>query len=44
MRERAESVSGSLLIKSGHGNGTTIECRLPCLQQERLQKPSVVIR
>jgi signal transduction histidine kinase len=43
MRERAESVSGSLLIKSGNRNGTTIECTLPCLQQERLQKQSVVI-
>jgi nitrate/nitrite-specific signal transduction histidine kinase len=43
MRERAESVGGSLLIKSGDGNGTTIGCRLPCLQQDRLQKQSVVL-
>ena len=43
MRERAESVSGSLWINSENGNGTAIECRLPCLQQERLPKQSVVI-
>ena len=43
MRERAESVSGSLSINSDSGNGTTIACRLPCLQQERLSKQSVVI-
>lgn len=43
MQERAESVGGSLLIKSGSGNGTAIECCLPCLQEERLQKQSVVI-
>ncbi len=44
MRERAESVGGSLVIKSGKGNGTCIECGLPCLAQERLQKQSVVIQ
>jgi signal transduction histidine kinase len=44
MRERAESVGGRLIINSGHGNGTRIECRLPCLQQERLHKQSMVIR
>jgi signal transduction histidine kinase len=43
MRERAESVDGSLVIKSIDGNGTGIECWLPCLQQERLQRQSVVI-
>lgn len=43
MRERAESVNGSLIINSGQGRGTTIECKLPCLQQERLQKQSVVL-
>ncbi len=43
MRERAESVNGSLIINSRQGRGTTIECKLPCLQQERLQKQSVVL-
>lgn len=43
MRERAESVGGNLVIKSANNKGTRIECNLPCLQQERLQKPSVVI-
>ena len=44
MRERAESVSGRLVIQSGHGSGTCIETWFPCLQPERLQKQSVVIR
>lgn len=44
MRERAESVGGDLVIHSTAGRGTTIECRLPCLQEERLQRQSVVIR
>jgi len=43
MRERAESVSGRLVIQSGHGPGTCIESWFPCLQPERLQKQSVVI-
>lgn len=43
MRERAESVGGRLAVKSTEGNGTCIEYYLPCLQQERLQKHSVVI-
>jgi nitrate/nitrite-specific signal transduction histidine kinase len=43
MRERAESVNGRLAIKSESGAGTVIECWLPCLQPERLQKQSVVI-
>lgn len=44
MRERAESVGGSLIITSNQGRGTQIECYLPCLEQERVQKQSVVIR
>jgi nitrate/nitrite-specific signal transduction histidine kinase len=44
MQERAESVGGSFDITSGNGVGTRIECSFPCLQQERLQKQSVVIR
>jgi nitrate/nitrite-specific signal transduction histidine kinase len=43
MHERAESVHGALLVQSTPGMGTTIECRLPCLQEERLPKQSVVI-
>jgi signal transduction histidine kinase len=43
MHERAESVHGDLAIRSGQGSGTTIECRLPCLHEERLQRQSVVI-
>jgi signal transduction histidine kinase len=43
MRERAESVNGRLVIKSESGAGTVIECWLPCLQPDRLQKQSVVI-
>jgi nitrate/nitrite-specific signal transduction histidine kinase len=43
MKERAESVSGSLVITSERRHGTTVECWLPCLQEERLQRPSVVI-
>jgi signal transduction histidine kinase len=43
MRERAESVGGSLMIISAPRLGTRIECHLPCLQPERLPKQSVVI-
>jgi nitrate/nitrite-specific signal transduction histidine kinase len=43
MHERAESVGGNLYIRSGTGSGTIVECALPCLAQERLQKHSVVI-
>lgn len=43
MRERAESVGGTLVVTSAEGNGTRIDCNLPCLQQERLKKQSVVI-
>lgn len=44
MHERAASVQGDLVIKSSPGTGTVIECRLPCLQEERLQRQSVVIQ
>ncbi|GAB1469683.1 hypothetical protein MASR2M66_05600 [Chloroflexota bacterium] len=43
MRERAESVGGNLFIQSAIGKGSRIQCELPCLQQEKLQKHSVVI-
>lgn len=44
MRERAESVGGNLVIESENNMGTIVKCELPCLQRERLQKQSVVIR
>lgn len=43
MRERAEGVGGNLIIKPERGMGTCIDCRLPCLKHEHLQKQSVVI-
>lgn len=43
MRERAKGVGGDLIINSESGKGTQIECRLPCLQQKKLQKQSVVL-
>jgi signal transduction histidine kinase len=43
MRERAESVGGKLAIQSEAGQGTRIECRLPCLSAEQQRKPSLVI-
>ncbi|MCJ7434513.1 MAG: histidine kinase [Anaerolineales bacterium] len=44
MRERAQSVGGNLSIKSQFGSGTQVECRLPCLHQEEIQRKSVVIQ
>ena len=38
MKERANSVGGSLYIDSETGKGTTIECWLPCLEPGRLKK------
>jgi nitrate/nitrite-specific signal transduction histidine kinase len=43
MRERAESANGSLSIQSSRGHGTSIECHLPCLRPEQIQKQSIVI-
>lgn len=43
MRERAEGVNGTLIIQPNPGYGTSIECRLPCLQPEQIRKQSVVI-
>jgi len=43
MLERAHSVGGELDIQSVPGQGTTIECRLPCLESEKLKKPSLVL-
>jgi two-component system nitrate/nitrite sensor histidine kinase NarX len=44
MRERAQSAGGNLNINSLPGDGTEVQCRLPCLQQDRLRRQSVVIR
>jgi two-component system, NarL family, sensor histidine kinase LiaS len=43
MQERAESVGGKLIIKSTERKGTEIQCHLPCLRPERIQKQSLVI-
>jgi nitrate/nitrite-specific signal transduction histidine kinase len=43
MRERASSVGGTLEIHSSPGKGTSIVCRLPCLQPEQTQKHSPVL-
>jgi len=38
MKERATSVHGTLSVQSLPGQGTTIECKLPCLSRERIKK------
>lgn len=43
MRERANSVGGTLQVHSSPGEGTSIICRLPCLQPEQMQERSVVL-
>lgn len=43
MRERAQSVGGSLEVRSRPGEGTRVACRIPCLGQERLHKSSVIL-
>lgn len=35
MRERAESMGGDLEVRSAPGQGTLVECRMPCLSQEQ---------
>jgi signal transduction histidine kinase len=42
MRERAHSVGGELNVQSTPCRGTVIECRLPCLEQEKLKEQSLV--
>lgn len=41
MRERAQSVDGSLMVRSNPGEGTQVECYIPCLRRERLSRPVV---
>jgi signal transduction histidine kinase len=38
MTERASSVGGMLELRSTPGNGTIVDCRLPCLETEVLNK------
>jgi nitrate/nitrite-specific signal transduction histidine kinase/uncharacterized membrane protein len=44
MSERAHSVGGTLLVWSIPGNGAQVECRIPCLNRERLQKTNSVLK
>lgn len=37
MSERAQSVGGSILVWSHPGEGTRVDCHIPCLQHERRQ-------
>ncbi|MFM8320300.1 MAG: sensor histidine kinase, partial [Chloroflexota bacterium] len=39
MSERAQGVGGSLVVWSSLDQGTQVECRIPCLQRERLRSP-----
>ena len=43
MRERAYSVQGELSVVSAYGEGTRVKLRLPCLEQENLNKRSLVL-
>jgi signal transduction histidine kinase len=43
MRERAQSVGGWLGVWSALGDGVRVECRIPCLPNERLAQPSVIL-
>src|ERR1700690_1015180 len=38
MKERANSVHGTLVVQSVPGNGTVVECTFPCLVQEKLKR------
>ncbi len=43
MEERADSVGGNLLIHSIPGEGTTINCCLPCLLEEEASNRSIIL-
>ena len=43
MRERAQSVGGDLEVISGQGKGTRVKLRLPCVNQEAVKKPSLIL-
>ncbi len=38
MKERANSVHGTLVVQSDPGKGTVVECTFPCLVQEKLKR------
>jgi NarL family two-component system sensor histidine kinase LiaS len=42
MKERASSVGGNLDVLSGAGQGTKVECWLPCLEPERMKKSQAI--
>jgi signal transduction histidine kinase len=42
MQERANSVGGALELNSPPGKGTTVACRLPCLETERLKENQII--
>jgi nitrate/nitrite-specific signal transduction histidine kinase len=42
MRERANSARGTMEVHSVLGKGTTIECRFPCIEAERLKKGQTI--
>lgn len=44
MHERALAVGGELIVQSFPGRGTTVLCRLPCLQEEKLRRPNLVFQ
>ncbi len=43
MRERVTSVGGQMIIFSASGQGTQLDCRLPCLKPEQLRRKSVML-
>jgi nitrate/nitrite-specific signal transduction histidine kinase len=43
MLERAQSVGGDLVVSPSNGRGTRVELRLPCLHQEAVSRPSLVL-
>lgn len=44
MTERAQSIGGTLTISSEVGQGTQVECRIPCLNSQRVKKPLPVVQ
>ena len=44
MHERALAVGGELTVRSVPGKGTSVVCRFPCLQEEKLRKQNLVFQ
>lgn len=44
MLERSQSVRGTLYVSSAPHQGTRVECSIPCLKQEQIKKPSIILR